>query len=624
MEVKKALTAVAAMTRLKALAADKARHNIPGRLVFAALAAGAGLLLLGLCAAAGLWGGELALGGAAGVAWGALLAGIYHLNRKRKAARNERLAMVPGQKGMQMLLHHIPTWISFRETEKVEWLNKVLEKVWPYYDRAVCAAVKEVVEPLLNAYKPPGLVKSIYFAKLSMGDRPFRVEGIRVDKDITDDQLEIEVDYRWSSDASIFLAIELPAGGQATRMVPKVSDLAVSGTLRVVLRPLLPEIPGFGAATVALMRPPVVRFHLDFGRAFGGSLAAGRVKAWLDPFLRTMTSQMLLWPKRIVVPLLPEEVTGSLQDLYLQHRGVLELEVVEAKVPKMDSGLMGGKADPFVVAYTTEPAESSRTSTQRNTLTPRWNERLWLLVQEPEHQAAYIAVNDWDRVDATELLRLNVLKGASNLFGAENLIGRYKLHIKELADSPGQPRDSWHPLGLGTFEDEDGCGGGQGEVRLRATYWPFDLLGRHTFTSASVGAAVVTLISAANLPVGDDPLGTSDPFVEFKCNGEERESSVVYQNLNPKWAGEMFTFYRVPIDEVLKVKVCDWDRWTSNETLGKTQIALRDVAEAPGGVVTRAWALEGGLCKPAGPDDDLASQPSVTLQVRWIPFTKLG
>eukprot|EP00887_Chlorella_sp_A99_P007012 scaffold2.g7012.t1 len=478
-EVKKALTAVAAMTRLKALAADKARHNIPGRLVFAALAAGAGLLLLGLCAAAGLWGGELALGGAAGVAWGALLAVIYHLNRKRKAARNERVR--GGGEGAAEM--------------RVEGRT-------------------EVVEPLLNAYKPPGLVKSIYFAKLSMGDRPFRVEGIRVDKDITDDQLEIEasaaVDYRWSSDASIFLAIELPAGGQATRMVPKVSDLAV------------------------------------------------RRAASLPP---------------VLVPLLPEEVTGSLQDLYLQHRGVLELEVVEAKVPKMDSGLMGGKADPF----------SSRTSTQRNTLTPRWNERLWLLVQEPEHQAcaAYIAVNDWDRVDATELLRLNVLKGASN-------------------------------------------GGGQGEVRLRATYWPFDLLGRHTFTSASVGAAVVTLISAANLPVGDDPLGTSDPFVEFKCNGEERESSVVYQNLNPKWAGEMFTFYRVPIDEVLKVKVCDWDRWTSNETLGKTQIALRDVAEAPGGVVTRAWALEGGLCKPAGPDDDLASQPSVTLQVRWIPFTKLG
>lgn len=36
-----------------------------------------------------------------------------------------------------------------------------------------------------------------------------------------------QVDYRWAGDANIFLAIELAAGGKATRMVPKVSDLAV-------------------------------------------------------------------------------------------------------------------------------------------------------------------------------------------------------------------------------------------------------------------------------------------------------------------------------------------------------------------------------------------------------------
>lgn len=31
-----------------------------------------------------------------------------------------QLAVIPGAKGMQELLHHIPTWISFRDTEKME------------------------------------------------------------------------------------------------------------------------------------------------------------------------------------------------------------------------------------------------------------------------------------------------------------------------------------------------------------------------------------------------------------------------------------------------------------------------------------------------------------------------
>ena len=49
---------------------------------------------------------------------------------------------------------------------------------------------------------------------------PSRVEGIRVDRSLTD-EVCIEADFRWSGDANIFLAIELPAGGNATRMVPK-------------------------------------------------------------------------------------------------------------------------------------------------------------------------------------------------------------------------------------------------------------------------------------------------------------------------------------------------------------------------------------------------------------------
>jgi hypothetical protein len=41
-----------------------------------------------------------------------------------------QLAMIPGAKGIQQLLHHLPSWLSFRETEKVEWLNAVLAKAW--------------------------------------------------------------------------------------------------------------------------------------------------------------------------------------------------------------------------------------------------------------------------------------------------------------------------------------------------------------------------------------------------------------------------------------------------------------------------------------------------------------
>lgn len=273
--------------------------------------------------------------------------GIYYQNRKWKEERNQRLAMIPGKKGAQALLHHIPNWLSFSDVEKMEWLNRIVEQAWPYYDKAICEEVKQQVEPMMDEYRPP-FIKKIWFKKLTFGDSPFRVENIRVD-DSSNDKVDIEVGFRWSGDASIFLAIELVAGGSATRMVPKVTDLAVSGQAKISLAPLLPEIPGFGAATVSLMRPPNVKFHLDFGAAFGGSMSAKAVIAWLDPFLRETITGMLVWPRRIVVPVLPIEVTGPLDELYLRHKGALEIDVISAtNLPKMDRF---GSCDPYLELF---------------------------------------------------------------------------------------------------------------------------------------------------------------------------------------------------------------------------------------------------------------------------------
>jgi hypothetical protein len=84
----------------------------------------------------------------------------------------------------------------------------------------------------------------------------------------------LQVDYRWAGDANIFLAIELPAGGQATRMVPKVSNLAVrwgpglgaEGRTRV---------SGCAARRVGLGRGPKPTGRRARLRAVGPAIATG-------------------------------------------------------------------------------------------------------------------------------------------------------------------------------------------------------------------------------------------------------------------------------------------------------------------------------------------------------------
>ena len=66
-------------------------------------------------------------------------------------------------------------------------------------------------------------------------------------------------------------------------------------------------------------KPPLMHFRLDFGKAFGGSFTAKGVRLWLDPFIRETLTEMIVWPNRIVVPILPEEQAGPLDHLYLRY-----------------------------------------------------------------------------------------------------------------------------------------------------------------------------------------------------------------------------------------------------------------------------------------------------------------
>jgi hypothetical protein len=37
--------------------------------------------------------------------------------------------------------------------------------------------VKQIVEPIMEMYRPPGIMKRIFFQELTFGEAPFRVEG---------------------------------------------------------------------------------------------------------------------------------------------------------------------------------------------------------------------------------------------------------------------------------------------------------------------------------------------------------------------------------------------------------------------------------------------------------------
>ena len=341
-------------------------------------------------------------GGLPGLLVGGVAAFCYHRSRERQRLLLDVLNLIPGRKGLYGVLGSVPPWVSFQEREKAEWLNRLLSELWPYYDKAIAKAVREAVEPIMNQYKPPGLIKKISFKTLTFGDAPFRIDNVWVE-DEGEDHVLMEVAFRWAGEANVAIAIDLPAGGDCTRMVPKVTDLRVAGVARVTLSPLVDAIPGFGAAMVALRRPPLVHFNLDFGAAFGGSYTARAIRLWLDPFIRTTLTSMVVWPNRIVVPMMPEDVTGPLDSLYLRHQGLLTIDVLQADGLRPTD--RNGKADPFV-EVTGGAGDTQKTRVIHKSLAPVWSETKYVLIQEPKTQTLKVEVYDHDTINVKELLQV--------------------------------------------------------------------------------------------------------------------------------------------------------------------------------------------------------------------------
>ncbi|KAK9808833.1 hypothetical protein WJX72_004641 [[Myrmecia] bisecta] len=538
---------------------------------------------------------------------------LFRHNMRSKLQMTDVLNITPGRKGLTTMLGGVPSWVAFQDKEKVEWLNKAISEVWPVYNKAIAEMVKTTVEPIMEQYKPPGLIKRIYFKQLTFGGSPMTIDNIWVE-DEGEQHVCMEVAFRWAGEANIAIAIELPAGGDATRMVPKVSDLDVRGTCRVILAPLVDEVPGFGAAVIALRKPPMINFKLNFGKALGSAYTAKAVRLWLDPFLRETLANLVVWPNRVLVPILPESVTGPLDALQLRHVGVLKVTVVEADgLRKMD---LVGKSDPFVELYT-RPEQVEKTAHKKHTLEPQWDATFWLLVQEPKTQLLRLQVFDHDSVHVKELLNVNVMKGLRESVGAKTFMGRAAVPLRPLL-TPGDPqeKDAWYDLGKKDWAAEGGPGKGEGRLRLKLKYMSFPWIYSRP-RDAGMGAVLVKLVRANDLPAADST-GVSDPYVKLKLMSEKHKSTIKPKTLAPVW-DEKFEWLNVPKEgSQLTLEVFDNDAFGEDEYLGMAEIEISsEVAASPTSKVLKTWWLEE---VPADSKTKIKPPASVTLEVQWVPF----
>ena len=235
-------------------------------------------------------------------AWILLFATLHlAINGIRQQAKQAILVSPKVEEKESDLLHSLgpdtlPSWVTFPDVDRAEWINVILRKLWPKFGEISNQVAKLLVEPKVNEILKRLSIKGLNLETLSafkikqlvLGSIPARVQGIRVyERNTARDELVLDVEVMYAGDARIKFALQ--------GLDCEINQVTFRGTVRIVLKPLMPVIPIVGGIELYFLSLPTLDFNLG-GMAAAGDLPGFStiIRSVLDAILR----RGFVWPNR--------------------------------------------------------------------------------------------------------------------------------------------------------------------------------------------------------------------------------------------------------------------------------------------------------------------------------------
>merc|ERR1719376_130753 len=281
----------------------------------------------------------------------------YKLSAARQAALTNEKTMIE----TRIRPEDLPSWVYFPDKERAEWMNSILQQLWPNVGNYTRKVIAESVEPAVRTALEDYNLKGFKFEKVSLGQVPPRVTGIKVyDKNTDRNEIIIDTDLIFASDCDIKFSLK--------GISAKISDFSLKGLVRVVFKPLIADVPLIGGIQVYFLTNPDVDFDL------GGIANALDVPGLSDIIRKIVVEQLGAFM------VLPNKFTMSLADSVKPKQlkcpdsaGVLRVHLMrEMRLDKKDIGVLGmGKSDPY--AQLSVGAKTLKTKKINNTVNPEWD-----------------------------------------------------------------------------------------------------------------------------------------------------------------------------------------------------------------------------------------------------------
>lgn len=514
-----------------------------------------------------------------------VIAFVYSENR-RSRQRSQRAAHIAAfsrltvEESRKLLpKEFFPPWVVFTQFQKLNWLNSELVEVWPYVNEAASQMIKTLVEPILEQYTP-AILDSLTFSKLTLGTVAPQFTGVTmVESD--DNGIVMEVEVKWDGNPSIILNVKTLFG---VALPVQVKNVSFTGVFRLIFKPLVEELPCFGAVTYSLREKKKLDFTLKV--VGGDTKSIPGLSGAIEDTIKDAVEDSLLWPVRKVIPIVP----GDYKDLELRTMGKLDVKLVQAK--ELLNKDFIGKSDPYAVLYI-RPIKDRRkkSKTIDNQLNPVWNEHFEFEVEDISTQHLTVKIYDKEAVQDDELL------------------GCAQVQLKDL--EPGNLKDIYLPLAK-DLESGKHDTKNRGQVHLELIYHQFGMengvgglfaAGTQPFGMTSLekvltngmneqrlsslspgkkkdiirGVLSVTVKRAENL-TSTDLGGKADPYVVLttKKTDAKKKTRVVPKNLNPEWDQTFDFVVEDALHDMLIVEVWDHDTF-SKDFMGKLALTLTQV-----------------------------------------------
>ncbi|RLN93538.1 hypothetical protein BBJ28_00023396, partial [Nothophytophthora sp. Chile5] len=457
----------------------------------------------------------------------------------------------------ELLRYDLPRWVKFPDVERCDWLNQVIDVLWPYVKVAIARSVREALIADLESIKPKITMTELGIRSLDLGTAAPTINGIKSLKSM-EEQVAMDLDLLVATqNTDVVLSFGNPL--LHLSMNVEISDFVLRGTLRMVFKPLFPRWPTFSAVAVSFIEKPSINFQLKTLHVNIMELPA--LSSTFHKAIRSAVENRCVWPNKILIP-------------FIDDLSKLEIETLAANRPLgmlVVRKLRLGGVSPLRKLSRWSGAYSFRVH-----------------LRVGRENVATDAIRGRDSFDFVErTFELLVLDPQTQDL---SLTLKYKeaLHPSRQIDSKWIHLDHLAPR-VGFAERVAFGREGEGQAEFELSWYPFAGLERRLSTLqeevvplpedvARMGAVFIKLLKCEKLaPMNLN--GTSNPYVVFRVGGRSKQGSIKRQSLNPIWDPPENFELLVDSDrhDTLSVAVMDDNFLKTDDTIGRVDIPLAQV-----------------------------------------------